>query len=517
MLIRQYPGGPAFSHILGYVGPINDTEWEDAQTDTGSPVYDQDDVVGRGGVEQALEEDLRGAKGGRWIQVDTEGVERFELLERRRESTPGLSAQLTINKAFQEVVVQALQDGIRVASEAAMAAGKEKVGAGVAIAMDPRNGEILAMSSLPTFDNQVFVDGISQALYDVYQDPKSFEPLLDRAIGGLFPPGSTLKPLLACAGLQENVITPEKKFICKGRIRVPWSWDETQGNDYPCWLYDTGHGEVDIYKGIAESCDIYFYNVGAPHDKPEEPPNADFIHYYDVNDTVTKHYFEGLRIERIERYLKEAFGFGQKSGIELAGEEEGLVPNPKWLFQSDLNEYWSVGDTINVSIGQGHLLCTPLQLLNGTARIANGGTLWRPHVIKALLDDEGNIVQEFPATPLQTVPLDVNKGLASIDAQHLAVVREGMRRTVTEGTAKDQITFTEPVIGAKSGTAEFGEAIDGKYTKGHAWFSAFAPFDNPEIAVIVLVVGGQQGSVYAGPIANRILDAYFHTPGMRTG
>jgi penicillin-binding protein 2 len=373
------------------------------------------------------------------------------------------------------------------------------------------------MASLPTYDNQLFVDGISQAQLDQYSDPEAFEPLIDKAIAGLYPPGSTLKPLLACAGLQEQVITPEKKFMCKGRIRVPWSWDETQGNDYPCWQYDVGHGEVDIYKGLADSCDIYFYNVGAPHDKPEEPPDADYIHYYDIGDSVNKHYFEGLGIDRIERYLREAFGFGQPSGIELAGEEEGLVPNPKWLFQSDLNEYWSVGDTINVSIGQGHLLCTPLQLLNGTVRIANGGTLWKPRVIKALLDEQGNVVEEFPPTPLSTTALDPQAGIATIDQQHMATVREGMRRTVTEGTAKGLITFSDPVIGAKSGTAEFGEAVNGRYIEGHAWFTAFAPFDNPEIAVVVLVVGGRQGSVYAGPVANRILDEYFHTPGMRVG
>lgn len=515
-LVRQYTAGPAFSHILGYVGPITGEEWERAQTPNGAPIYDQNDVVGRGGVEQALEAELRGAKGGRWVQVDSAGVERFELLERRREPTPGLTAQLTINKAFQEIVVQALQDGINVANADSMRDGKGPVGAGVAIAMDPRNGEILAMASLPTFDNQLFVDGISEEQYRAYVAEDSFQPLLDKAIGGLYPPGSTLKPLLACAALQEKLITPETKFECLGRIRVPWSWDESQGNDYPCWALDVGHGEVDIYRGIAESCDIYFYNVGAPHQKPEEPANADYVHYYNPNDPVTRHYFNGLGIERIERYLKEAFGFGQLTGIELAGEEEGLVPNPKWLFQSDLNEYWSVGDTINVSIGQGHLLCTPLQMLNGTVRIANRGTLWRPRVIKALLDEEGNVVREFPPQPLQTQPLVASNGLATIDREHLEVVREGMRRTVTEGTAVGQITFSDPPIGAKSGTAEFGEAVDGKYSEGHAWFSAFGPYDDPEIAVVVLVVGGHQGSVYAGPIANRILDAYFHEPGIRT-
>jgi len=515
-LIRQYVAGPAFSHILGYVGPITGDEWETAQTDTGLPIYDQNDVVGRGGLEEALESQLRGAKGGRWTQVDSSGIERLELLDRRLDPKPGLTAQLTINKAFQDAVIAALQDGIDVASKDAVKNGKDPVGAGVAIAIDPRNGEILAMASLPTFDNQLFVDGISDEQFAAYQKPEAYQPMLDRAISGLFPPGSTLKPLLACAGLQEKVITTDTKFTCKGKITVPWSWDETQGNTYPCWQYDVGHGEIGIFEGIANSCDVFFYNVGAPHDKPDEPPDADWIHYYNPDDPVTRHYFYGLGIDRIERYLREGFGFGAKTGIELASEEEGLVPNPRWLFQSNLNEYWSVGDTINVSIGQGHLLCTPLQLLVGTARIANKGTLWQPRLVKALLDDAGNVVQNFQPQQIVPDPLDATNGLVTFDTQTFETVREGMRRTVTEGTALGQITFTDPVIGAKSGTAEFGLAIAGKYSEGHAWFSAFAPFDNPEIAIVVLVVGGQQGSVYAGPIANRILDEYFHTPGLRT-
>lgn len=177
-----------------------------------------------------------------------------------------------------------------------------------------------------------------------------------------------MKPLLACAGLQEGVISTETTYTCRGSIRVPTVWDEQGGNTYVCWLA-TGHGAVSVLDGIAQSCNVFFYNVGAPGQVPEG--GTEPLHYYIPGDP-DKHYFEGLGIERIERYLRDVFGFGQPTGIELAGEADGLVPNPRWMFQT-LREYWSVGDTINVSIGQGHLACTPLQLACALAAIANRG------------------------------------------------------------------------------------------------------------------------------------------------
>ncbi len=499
-LIRQYSGGTAFSHLLGYVGPISEQEYESETTSTGGHIYQPDDNVGRGGVEEALEKYMRGEKGIRWVQVDSVGIERQELIELRRDPTDGLSARLTIDRELQLSVTQELKNGIDFANAEALKEQREKVGAGVAIVMNPRNGEILAMVSWPTFDNQKFIGGISEEDYNGYLNDE-FTPLLNRAISGEYPPGSVLKPLLACAALQAKVITPKDTFKCMGSIRVPWTWDESQGNTYPCWD-PAGHGDVDLFTGLADSCDVYFYNVGAPKSQTDAGIN---VHYYNPNDP-NPHEFRGLGIENIEKYLKEVFGFGTTTGIELAGEAEGLVPNPKWLFQSDLHEYWSIGDTINVSIGQGHLLCTPLQLLNGTAAIANGGTLYIPRLIRDLVDEEGNIVERFPAKKLRDL---------QIDKQHINDVREGMRRTVTEGTGIGKIKLTDIEVGAKSGTAEYGEAVDGKYKKSHAWFTAFAPYNDPEICVAVMIQGGSAGSTYAGPVTNMILDAYFHTPGIR--
>ena len=508
-LIRQYSGGTAFSHLLGYVGPISEQEYESEMTSTGGYIYQPDDNVGRGGVEEALEKQMRGEKGIRWVQVDSAGVERSELVDLRRDPTDGFSARLTIDRELQLRVTQALQEGIDFANAEALKLHPPKaedgsdvvaVGAGVAIVMNPRNGEILSMVSLPTFDNQQFIGGISEQDYNAYLT-NEFTPLLNRAISGEYPPGSVVKPLLACAALQAKVITPSDRFTCKGSIRVPWIWDETQGNTYPCWD-PAGHGEVDLYRGLSQSCDVYFYNVGAPKSQTDDGIN---VHYYNPDDP-TPYEFRGLGIENIEKYLKEVFGFGTATGIELAGEAEGLVPNPKWLFQSDLKEYWSIGDTINVSIGQGHLLCTPLQLLNGTAAIANGGTLYIPRLIRDLVDEEGTVVERFPARKLREL---------QIDKQHINDVREGMRRTVTEGTALGKITINDIEVGAKSGTAEFGEAVDGEYKNSHAWFTAFAPYNDPEICLAVMIQGGGAGSTYAGPVANKILDAYFNTKEIR--
>ncbi len=496
-LVRQYPAGESFSHILGYVGPITREEFNGATTVTGTPIYDPDDYAGRGGVEEKLEQELRGTKGGRWIQVDSNDIERFELLDRRREPIPGLSVQLTIDREFQQRVTEALQEGIDEAHIAAVKEDREPVGSGVAIAMNPRNGEILAMVSLPSFDNQLFVDGISNQQFKAYIDDP-YSPLLNKAINGTYPPGSTFKPLVASAGLQEGVIDTEKTYDCKGDLRVPWSWDETQGNDYLCWVGRPGHGPLNVYSAIADSCDVYFYNVGTPRAKPEEPANADFVHYYNPGEDE-RHYFEGLGIDRLGEYLRRDFGFGSPLGIDLAGEAEGLVPNSDWLWET-LEETWSIGDTINVSIGQGHLLCTPLQLLYATAAIANRGTLWRPRLVRGLVREDGRMAREFPPSPISKL---------TVSPEHLETVRLGMRRTVTSGTGTGKITIQDPPVAGKSGTAEFGNAVNGIYRRSHAWFTGFGSFDDPEICVAVLVVDGIAGSTYAGPVADKILKAYF--------
>jgi len=495
-LIRQYPAGPDFAHVLGYVGPISKEEFEATGGYDPTNPYLPDDMVGRGGIEQVMEEVLRGQRGGRWIQTDAWGIEVAELRDRRREPQAGYTVVLTIDAELQRAVAQALREGIEAANRAAREEGREPVGSGVAIVLDPRNGELLALVNLPTYDNQRFVEGISQAEYDAYlRDP--FRPLVNFAISGEFPPGSTIKPILACAALQEGVIDPQTTVLCRGQIRVPTVFDEQGGNTYVCWL-PSGHGPVTVDDGITHSCNIFFYNVGAPGQIPEGDDEP--LHYYVPGDPQP-HYFAGLGIERIERYLRQEFGFGHLTGIELAGEASGVVPNPLWLFQT-LREYWSVGDTINVSIGQGHLACTPVQLAVALAAIANGGSYYRPRLVRSLRDSTGATVREFEPELVRQL---------GIEPQHLELVRRAMRRVVTEGTAKGKFIRTgdDIPIAGKTGTAEYGEAIDGRYEKKHAWFAAFAPFDAPEVFVLVLIRDGGEGSTFAVPVADAILAHYF--------
>jgi len=496
-LVRRYTSGPEFSHILGYVGPISQEEYDVAQQKGNNP-YIATDVVGRGGLEEALETVLRGAHGGRWVQTDARGVEIAEITSMRHNPTPGYTAVLTIDREFQLAVTAALQDGIKKAAEGALKnGGTAKVGSGVAIAINPKNGEILALVSLPVYDNQLFVDGISDAQYQAYlNDP--FKPLTNFAVSGEFPPGSTIKPLLACGALQEGTVTLDTQYFCAGSIRVPTVNDESGGNTYVCWDA-AGHGAITIENALAQSCDIFFYNVGAPG---QEAQGSNIpLHYY-IPGQPTPHNFEGLGIDRIDKYLRGSFGFGSPTGIELAGEASGVVPDAKWLFQSPLHEYWSVGDTINVSIGQGHVSCTPLQLACAQATIANGGTYYRPRLVKELRDANGQIYRAYSGEKLWS---------ASVAEAHVQAVRTGMRKTVTEGTAmgKFVLTGTDIAIAGKTGTAEFGKSVDGKYSLSHAWFTAFAPYEDPEIVVVVLIESGGEGATYAVPVADAILAAHF--------
>jgi len=496
-LMRQYPAGPIFAHVLGYVGPITKEEYDAAGGDTAANPYLPNAVVGRDGIEQALEPYLRGTRGGRWLQTDARGAVVSELVDRRQDPVPGYTVVLTIDSALQKAAAEALQAGIAQSNDAAAKQGRSAVGSGVAIALDPRSGEVLALVSLPTYDNQRFADGISQAEYQRYlNDP--FRPLFNYAVRGEFPPGSTVKPLLACAALQEGTITAQTTFTCRGAIRVPTEWDENGGNYYYCWLR-SGHGPITVLDGIAQSCNVFFYNVGAPNQQAEGANTP--LHYYIPGDPQP-HFFSGLGIERIGKYLREQFGFGQPTGIELGNEASGLVPDPRWLFQ-ELREYWSVGDTINVSIGQGHLSCTPLQLACALAAIANGGTYYRPRLVRELRDANGETVRTFE-------PVVVRK--LGIAPEHIQLVRQAMRRTVTDGTAKGKFVRTGDTIpiAGKTGTAEYGQSENGKYTKQHAWFTAFAPYDAPEILVLVLIRDGGEGATFAVPVADAILAAYFH-------
>ena len=498
--VREYPAGPSLAHLLGFTGSIP-RESLDPYLARG---YQRQDAVGRTGIEYAFESDLRGTKGEKVVMVDAMGQE-VQQLEQRRQPVPGHSLHLTLDLEFQQ------------AAEAALSRGLNKVGArsGAVVAIDPRDGAVRALVSLPTFDNNLFSTGASPEQYGaLIEDPD--RPLLNRALSGQYAPGSTFKVITAAAGLQEGVIDERRRIVCPGLISIVNQYDPGTSYPYVCWILGQGaHGAQDVRGAIANSCDVFFYEVsgGQATGRPE------------VN---------GLGSERLADYAR-AFGLGAPTGIDLLGEAEGLVPSASWL-KNTSGAIWTTGQTYIMGIGQSYARVTPLQMANVAAALANGGTLWRPRVVEQVTDADGNAIPGQPvgarAEAIRRLP---------VDPRHIAVVREGMRGTVTYGTARSSWTgIPEQARAAgKTGTAEFCEGYrasdngspddltddvwdcrrtkEGDYLLTHAWFIAFAPYENPEIALAVLVDGSGlskviQGSEVAAPIAAEILRAWFHLP-----
>jgi penicillin-binding protein 2 len=449
------------------------------------------------------------------------------------EPVSGKNVALTIDLELQRAASEILRAGIKYsnADRRAIEAAdptrrvKKESGAGAVVALDPRTGEVLAMVSFPHYDNQLFVDGISQRKYQEYTSDEANRPLLDRSLRGEYPAGSTIKPFLAAAALQEKTLDTAKTYTCTGAIQVPFAWDESKGSYHPCWAWRLGgHQALDVYDAIEQSCDVFFYNVGAPR-QPLDEAKSDFLHYRDVTGEVRnlgeKHYFEGLGIELIKQNLMERFWFGNLTGIELPSEGRGLVPDPEWLARTYQGSGWSVSATINVSIGQGYFLTTPLQLALNTAAFANDGKILKPRLVRDAFDGR-------PAADVEVEPIVQRE--VGIRKEHMDVAREGMRRVVhgptgtapSSGGLQTKWPMTNPpdepqiLIGGKTGTAEIGEADEnGLYDRQHAWFTCFAPYDDPEIAITVIVEDGGEGSAYAVPVADRVLRAYFELTGRR--
>lgn len=547
VLTRHYPGGPTMSHILGYVGQIQDADLnsdaniaskEDGQVTY--KTYQPDDIIGQTGIERQLEELLRGHKGGVWYERDGNGVEVREL-SAGTPAVPGKNIKLSIDLELQAAISKALSDGIAFStndrSEKANGAKVKPCRGGAVVMLSPKTGEVYAMVSYPNYDNQLFIDGLSELKAKEYglgldvsaeaaADPNGLtSPLTDRAYAGKYAPGSTLKLFVAMAGLREKVIDENTRFGCTGAIQVPWTWDESKGSNYYCWIHTTGmgHDQVNVVEAIMQSCDVFFYNVGTPKQLLED--SNEYLHYRDLlNNDVSQfgetHYFSGLGIARIHKNLYSRFWFGQPTNIDLPGEADGLVPDAEWKLKTQ-NDGWSSGDTINTSIGQGYFEASPLQIAVNTASLANKGLILRPRVMKAIVDDDGKEVQTFKPEKLRRI---------TMNADHLGLVHEGMRRVVNDpsGTAHhnaDQSTkwpMTNPpeldpiLIGGKTGTAEFGvQNEDGTYSESHGWFTCVAPFDDPEVVLTVFLEAGGEGATYAVPIADKALRAYFELTNRR--
>ncbi len=454
---REYLFGPLLGHLLGYVGPVPAEAAEEYKRRGYSP----NDTVGQTGLEHSYEAVLRGTKGEERIEVNAEG-RKVRLVSRPRDPEPGHNLVLTLDTELQRAAAEALEKGM----------ARKESPAGVAVALDPRDGAIRALVSLPGYDNNLFSGGIKREdLIRLSEDPRF--PLVDRSVSGVYPPGSTFKLVTAAAGLQEGVIDRETTRMCGGIMYVS-SDDGSQR--YPFYCFNRGgHGSLNVVGALRHSCDIFFYQIAGGYED-----------------------FAGLGQKRLASYA-HSFALGDLTGIDLPGELTGLIPDPTWK-RLNRQELWLTGDTYNCAIGQGDILVTPLQMACATMAVANWGTVYQPRLGDRLLDGDGREVARYLPRVVRQVP---------VTAENLGIVREGMREVVSIGTARTLGVQGVEVAG-KTGTAEFfGPLTPGGFLPMHAWFVCFAPYENPEIVVVVIIEDSGEGAYYAVPVAADILNAYF--------
>jgi len=445
-VIRQYSYGQMFSHILGYTGRLSKEDLQSFQN------YELTDRIGKSGLEAQYEQYLKGQAGQHQMEVNAAGRQIQDLGV--KEPIAGQNLVTTLDFGLQQEMFGDL---------AKMLESLKGVKA-VAVAMDPRNGQILGLVSLPSFDNNVFEKNNQAADFEgLWSDIN--QPLFDRAVAGQYPSGSTIKPLIGSAALQEGVVTPTTTIYDTGEIVIGNQFNPSIVYRFPDWK---AHGTVNIYSAIAQSCDVYFYTVGGG--------------YGDIS---------GLGIDKIDKYL-QLFGLGQITGVDLPGEQAGLVPSPDWK-QKTKNEGWYIGDTYHVSIGQGDLLVTPLQMTASIASIANGGKLYTPYLVDKIVDSDKNSIKVL--TP--QIKRD-----NFIKPDILNTIRQGMRQAVTEGSVRQLADLPVKAAG-KTGTAQ----VAGQ--KEDAWFVGFAPYDNPQIVLTILFEDAGEGSSFAVPVAKEVLNYYF--------
>jgi penicillin-binding protein 2 len=454
--VRQYGGQPIFSHILGYMGRLTTDDYEKLKLKG----YQLNDQMGKAGVEAQYESVLRGVPGRREVEVNAAGREIQTL--NSEPAQPGNSLVLSLDMDLQEKTTEFLQQAMGDSLNAA------------AIVMNVRTGEILAMVSLPNFDDNIFTDISDEQWQALLDDPS--KPLVDHCISEIYPPGSTFKQVTASGALQEGVANADTTITSYGSITVKNEYDPNIVYVFKDWA---ALGTLNFYGGVAQSSDVYFYYLGGG--------------YY--QDGVEL--FHGLGATKLAEYARR-FGLGALTGIDLPGEAAGMIPDPQWKEQQT-GEPWTIGDTYNFAIGQGYVATTPLQMLLVTSAVANGGNVMVPRVVRDIVDANGQVVVPFKPT--------VARQLGVSDA-NLAILREGMRQAVVWGTVTNAAVAGVNVAG-KTGTAEFGPDLGGGTYETHAWFTGFAPVENPEVAVVVFLQQGN-GAKNAAPVGGRILDYYFN-------
>jgi penicillin-binding protein 2 len=444
---RTYPFGTLASHLFGYVGEVSERELEGLAT----PDLRAGDVVGKASLEKAWDAELRGTPGGQQVEVDALG-RRMRVLQEEAD-LPGDTLTLTLDRELQAVAEQSM--------------GEHE---GALVAIDPRNGEILALVSRPAYDPNVFARGVRRDEWrGLLQDP--LRPLNNRAVQGQYAPGSTFKVAVAAGALEAGAATRSSGASCGGGVQF--------GNHYfRCWRKG-GHGGVSLHEAIVQSCDVFFYQFGPR-----------------------------LTVDGIARYSR-SLGLGLVTGVQLDHEKAGTIPDTAWKMRR-FKQPWYPGETLSVAIGQGYVTATPLQMANMTATIANGGTRYRPHYVKRIDAPDGTVRREVQPEVL---------GQAEISPKNLAIVREAMRDVVMSdrGTGKKS-RVPGIVVAGKTGTAQVVAMGDrarsnkgARATRDHAWFIAFAPYEAPEIAIATVVehAGGGGGAI-AAPVVKQVLEYYFH-------
>lgn len=501
--VREYPTGNLTSEFIGFLGPISQLEL-DYYEDLGF-VADRD-KVGYAGIEQSMNEELMGLPGERIVEVDGAG-QVIRDLELPKEPLPGNNIRLTIDTRLQAAAKAALLRTMEVENRKLP---EPKYNNGVVIAMNPKTGEILALVSYPNYENNRMERYIPGYYYNQLQnDPQ--RPLLNHAISAEHPPGSVYKMPAAVGALNEGVVTPEQELFDPGKITLVQKFTPNDPGvpfDFVCWTYkstNAGHGYVDFLNGVAQSCDVYFYKIGGGYQ--DEVPDG------------------GLGPIRMAEYAK-ALGYGEPTGIELAGEGDGIVPVPSWK-RRNIGENWATGDTYIATMGQGYVTTTPLQVLVSFATLANDGKQMKPTLIYEQVDNEGNVIVPFSPTLVKDITKDeviqvfdendIPTGeYKSIEPWVIEKAQEGMLLAVTDGTAtKAMQGFTISNAG-KTGTAEYcddvaqkkGICIRGSWP-AHAWYAGYAPYEDPEIVVVAFVYNGDEGSILAAPIARTVMETYF--------
>lgn len=457
--IREYLDSGQLAHFLGYTGRVSTEDLEREET------YRSTDYIGKVGIERAYEKDLKGDAGAEQSEVDATGKPIKVLAA--KDPVAGNSLKLTVNFGLQKAMNEALAREVTAAGS----------GRGAAVAIDPRNGQILAATNYPSYDNNLFAKGIKQDVYQaLLNDPN--RPLFNKVAGGNYPVGSTIKPFVSAAAFQEKVINASTTIVDQGKLDVPNQYDPSIVYTFRGWKPE-GLGTVDVYKAIAMSSDIFYYMVGGGYQS-----------------------FKGLGINRLLDYYKK-FGFGAKTGLDIGDETAGFLPSPGTK-KKKTGEDWYVGDTYNVSIGQGNFMASPLQLATALSVIANGGTLYKPYMVKEVVDENGKVVREVK-------PQVVRSGF--INPEYIAMVQKGMRQTMESGTGCCSTSREVPVpVAGKSGTAETsseGFDVKNKRSRPHAWFEAYAPYEDPEILVVALVEYSGEGAEFALPVVRDTLKWYF--------